>query len=84
MKPSADVYLARQRRPSRAERRQGATDEALADLISFGDRFPLRDKDLGALASAVARLHALVAAECHARLGGTEAPSRVVYRGSVS
>lgn len=76
----ADQHLARQPRPSRAERRQGEIDRALSDLLEFADRLPLRDRDLGALAAAVARLHVLVAAECHARLGGTEAPTRVVHR----
>lgn len=75
-----DAHQARQPRPSRAERRQGEIDMALAELVHLADRLPLKDRDLGALAAAVARLHVSVAAECHARLCGTEAPTRVVHR----
>ena len=77
---ATDYHLRHMARPSRAERRQGEIDRAMAELLEFADRLPLRDRDLGAMAAAVARLNAMVAAECHARLGGTEAPTRVVHR----
>jgi hypothetical protein len=52
----------------RSERRGEVFDRAMRDLVRFNGKWPYSDRDLGVLATTIARLHAAVAGEVRSRL----------------